>query len=306
MRTAYFLFVFLFLFSCVNESKKLPSTPQEAVAKAQETLETAAQVADLAGVFSEEESQELLNLYQTHLSKYAPTEAMNCSGDPADFFAFGVKTAEDAVLNQFPISEKMEKEYGEEFHQSISKEYKLIDADPRRQKLLTIFNKMLPYRERKNIDYSLHLIDHDMINAFAIIGGHIYFTTGILDFVDSDDELAVIMGHELGHNDKKHTVRKIQKMTIANSVLGDIGVMAANFQIVITAPFGQVDEYESDRVGAFLAHKAGYNPRKGKDFFAKLKKNEKYNLLEKLQRSHPYSAQREQCLEDYISKELKL
>jgi beta-barrel assembly-enhancing protease len=86
----------------------------------------------------------------------------------------------------------------------------------------------------------------------------------------------------------------------ADSHFGNIGVMAANLQLILTAPFGQADEYESDRVGAILAHKAGFDASKGNDFFIRLKKQEKNGLLERITRTHPYSAAREDCLNKFI------
>lgn len=251
-------------------------------------------------------NQEVIHLqetYQGFLEKFTPKN-MNCSGDPLDVFFTLSKKAENTFLNQFPISNADEEMYGEEFHRSISKEYRLIDEDSRRRKLQNMMNKMLPYRERKGINYNIHLIDHQMVNAFAIAGGHVYFTTGILNFVGSEDELAVIIGHEIGHVDKKHTIRKLQKLIIANNLLKDVGTLVANFQMVLTTPFGQVDEYEADRIGAYFAKKAGYNPRKGLNFWRKLKKRESYSVFGKIKRTHPYSSQREKCLEEYIRKNL--
>lgn len=284
-----------FFCSCLKERRALETANQ--------VKDSAEKIKEITEKLSDRELDQALVKYKDFAQPFLDTD-FDCSGDVTDFFAFGAKESENLVLNQFPISLETESEYGQEFHKSIQKEYKMIDSDSRRKDLVRILNKMLPFRERKDINYQIHLLDDDMINAFAIVGGHIYITTALLDFVDSEDELAVIIGHELGHNDKKHTVRKVQKIAIANNFLGGIGVLAANIQIMLTSPFGQVDEYESDRMGAYFAKKAGYNPRKGKDFFIKLKDKEKYSLLDKLRRSHPYSHQREKCLESYISEHL--
>jgi hypothetical protein len=231
----------------------------------------------------------------------------DCSGDPVDDFLGTAKQFENALLDAFPVSESDEIRYGGEFHQNIARQMRLADSDPRRNKPARMADKMLPFRKRKALSYTVHLVDDDKtINAFAILGGHLYVTTGLLNFVDSDDELAGIIGHEIAHVDRKHCVRKVQKFVLANQALGEWGILAANIQMIVSAPFGQEDEYDADRGGAYFAHKAGYNPRKMKDFFVKLKEKESYNQLEKLIRTHPYSEQREKCLERYISNELGL
>ncbi len=198
------------------------------------------------------------------------------------------------------ISTQEEMEIGKELFSSISKDFKIIDHDARRQNLVTIFNKMLPYRSRKDINFNIHLIESPTINAFSIAGGHVHITTGLLENVQSQDELAFIIGHEIAHIDKKHCIRKIQILKTADSHFGNLGVMAANLQLILTAPFGQADEYESDRFGAIFAHKAGFDAAKGNDFFIRLKKQEKKGLMERITRTHPFSAAREDCLNKFI------
>lgn len=236
----------------------------------------------------------------------------DCYTDPADQAGSVLKMVDDlftdfgAELTGTEVTAEKEEEIGDLFHEEIadSGEMKIIDGDPRWKKINKIFLEQLPFRDRKDIEYHIHLIDSDEINAFAIAGGHVYVTTALLEFVESDDELAGIIGHEIGHVDLKHCVRKVQKIVTASAFGGDFAALAANFQVQLTAPFGQFDEYASDRSGALLAKKAGYDPEKSLDFFIRLKAKEKYNPLEKLLRTHPYSAQREACLRHYIDHEL--
>ncbi len=228
----------------------------------------------------------------------------NCF-DPTDLAFKQYKNMENKFLEKFPVTDEQEMQYGETYHQQMAKDFKIIDNDPRHTRVKRIFEKLLPYRERKAISFQIHLLDTDAVNAFAIAGGHLYVTTALLDFVQSEDELAGIIGHEIAHVDRKHLIRQLQKIVVGNRVLGGLGELAASIQTIITAPFGQVDEYESDKFGANYAKKAGYNPRKMKDFFARLKQNEgQYDWAQKLMRTHPYSAQRESCLEAHISKNL--
>lgn len=300
-----FLIVAFSISSCSSGDSGNSSSRSKSESNSNRSEETTSETSESSeDELSNAEVEQLMAFYNDVMVKYRP-EFSGCSGDPTDLLFIAGRKAENAFLDQFPISEADEEQYGEEMHQEVIKEFRLIDSDSRRQKLQTMLDKMLPHRERKAIEYDIHLIDDDeMINAFAIVGGHLYITTALLDYVDSDDELAFIIGHELGHVDKKHTVRKVQKLVIGNSVLGDIGVMAANFQIFVSAPFGQADEYEADRMGAFFANKAGYNTSRFGDFFRKIKQDETYDPIQKMLRTHPYSEQREVCLDKYIDEKL--
>lgn len=261
---------------------------------------------------SKKEAEAIADSYGQWISAYSQPLPNDCYTDPADQAGSVLKMVDDlftdfgAELTGTEVTAEKEEEIGDLFHEEIadSGEMTIIDEDPRWKKINKILQEQLPFRERKDIEYHIHLIESEDINAFAIPGGHVYITTALLDFVESDDELAGIIGHEIGHVDLKHCVRKVQKVVTATAFGGDLAALAANFQVQLTAPFGQFDEYASDRTGARLAKQAGYDPVKTMDFFVRLKAGEKYNPLEKLLRTHPYSAQREACLRHYIDHEL--
>jgi beta-barrel assembly-enhancing protease len=283
----------LSLVACADTQTKVKEKVAEAVMdKVQE--EILKQIPALTA-----EQLKWLSQYEKIL-KALPEPACN---DLFDQVTEGANLAQTLALDIFgsSISNSEEMEIGKELFSSISKDFKIIDQDARRQDLVAIFNKMLPYRSRKDIDFNIHLIESPTINAFSIAGGHVHITTGLLENVQSKDELAFIIGHEIAHIDKKHCIRKIQILKTADSHFGNIGVMAANLQLILTAPFGQADEYESDRFGAIFAHKAGFDASKGNDFFIRLKKQEKTSLMERMTRTHPFSAAREECLNKFIA-----
>ena len=147
--------------------------------------------------------------------------AQGCFEDPADWFLFAGAEAEEIALNTFfPISEDMEIEAGEQIHEGF--EYEYIE-DERTQKLRNMLDEMRPYISR-GLEYKIFLIKDDVINAWTIPGGYIYVTTGILDFIENDDELANVIGHEIGHNENKHTTKIIQRNAPRN-IHPDIGVV---------------------------------------------------------------------------------
>jgi predicted Zn-dependent protease len=99
--------------------------------------------------------------------------------------------------------------------------------------------------------------------------------TGILDFLDTEDEIAFVLAHEISHNEKKHCIKRVQYAALASSVdpsFGEIVQMAYN---MYSLPFSKYDEYEADENGVMLMQKAGYNKSGAIAFFEKLEELEK-------------------------------
>ena len=222
--------------------------------------------------------------------------------------------AADFVWNSLvTISPEQEEQIGDEMHDNMGFP---LGTDPQKVgKLNTILKRLLPYIEREGIQYDIHLIDDDdMINAFAIAGGHVYVTTGIMNWAESDDELAFIIGHEIAHVDLEHTVNQIKRNVSIQSIadylqFGEYAGIAEQVQGTLGTPFGQVHEYTADRKGAYFVWKAGYNPSKGLAFFKRLMEMEpdaqERNDIEVFFRTHPFSDQRAECLQYFIDNELK-
>lgn len=214
------------------------------------------------------------------------------------------KGYENAALDYFPVSEAEEMIIGDSVHLEMKKQFKLTKNYAKQDYLDGIVKKISAYTNRKGISYAIHVIDDNKtLNAFSVAGGHVYITAKMVDWTESEDELAFIIAHELAHCDQKHGIRKVQKVMLGQSFLGDYGEMAAGIQIAVTAPFGQIDEYQADREGAIIVHKAGYNVRKGLRFFEKMSEKEMYDTFEKVIRTHPYSAERYKCLDTFIKEE---
>ena len=121
--------------------------------------------------------------------------------------------------------------------------------------------------KRTDIPYNIKIIDSTDINAFTTLGGYIYVNEGTLDFAQSDDELASVIGHETGHEEHRHTVTFANKAQILNILFG-IGAMFSPFlyrfgqlaQAGLLAKQSRIDELEADRYGLHLISSAGYDP----------------------------------------------
>lgn len=221
-----------------------------------------------------------------------------CFSNQEDYAIYTASQVEEKALDTFfTISPEMEKEVSSKIHSKA--EYTFIE-DERTDKLRQMLNKMKPHSSRKDIDYKVFLIEDEAVNAWTILGGYIYVTTAILEYAESDDEIAFIIGHEIGHNEHKHTHKHIQRNAPLTMVFGNTANIITNIWSRTTVAFNHHQELESDRVGIKLTREIGYDPVKGLAFWKRRAQEEKENRLEKLFRTHPYSSARYQCGIDYL------
>ncbi len=144
---------------------------------------------------------------------------------------------------------------------------------------------------RKEINYEFHLIDAEMVNAFALPGGQIFVFKGLVDFVESEAELASILGHEITHVDARHCIESFQAEMaaekIAGSVLGNdrwLAGMAMRFASrIIQGGYRQYQEFEADARGLKFSTDAGYDPSAAEKVMQRL--GEKYKEEKKLSKA---------------------
>ena len=129
------------------------------------------------------------------------------------------------------------------------------------------------------------------INAYAKFTG-IEFTSGMVHFVEDDDELAIIMGHELAHLTSKHLPKNISVAALCGTLGGLTGPFAPWATQALYAPYSRKNEREADYIGLIYAHNAGYDIEKGailwKRFALEIPKSRSKSFL----RSHPASPER--------------
>lgn len=212
--------------------------------------------------------------------------------------------AEEAIMNVLTddVTVEQQKEAGKEIFEELKSEYSFLEGEDLK-KLRKILGKMRQYISRKELTYQVFLIeDKENVNAFTVPGGNIYVTDALMRFVESDDELAVILGHEIGHNENQHTNRFLRKQNAAAKIVGkEAGTIVAGITSMLTMAFGQPQELEADRCGLYLAYSAGYNPMKGIDFFKRLGKNSESTQTIRFISTHPFPSERAGCMESYLS-----
>jgi Zn-dependent protease with chaperone function len=162
------------------------------------------------------------------------------------------------------------------------------DSNPQLRRLRSIAARIIPFASQWNPraaqwKWEVNLIGSKQINAFCMPGGKIAFYTGILDKLQlTDDEVAMVMGHEVAHALREHAREQLAKRTgtgLALSIgaqllgLGQMGDLAARGATqLLSLQFSRTDESEADLVGLELAARAGYDPRASVTLWQKMGK----------------------------------
>ncbi|MGZ3496996.1 MAG: M48 family metalloprotease [Vulcanimicrobiaceae bacterium] len=145
----------------------------------------------------------------------------------------------------------------------------VIETDPLLNEWVQdVTGKLWRETARKDVPYNIKIIHESDINAFSTLGGYVYVQTGLLDFVQSDDELAGVLGHETGHIERRHAVTMQAKSQILNLLFGIASLFSPiiyNFgnlmQAGIMSKLSRVDELQADQYGLLLMSRAGYDPQ---------------------------------------------
>ncbi|MBT8379554.1 MAG: M48 family metallopeptidase [Ignavibacteria bacterium] len=193
-----------------------------------------------------------------------------------DFLKELLNTADilnETLLEVTALSDDEENSIGIELEKQILSDMRVVRE--RKFDLKKIFNDMMSYVDRTNINYGYKVVSTDEVNAYAIAGGRMFFNTGILDFLETEDEIAFVMAHEIAHNELRHCIKRVQYAAIASSIDPSFGEIVQLAYGIYSMPFTKYDEYEADELGVWLMKKAGYDKQGAVDFFTKLEELEK-------------------------------
>lgn len=180
------------------------------------------------------------------------------------------------------VSEAQEVAMGAQYDPSVTAtfgEYKDADLDAF---IRNTGKQMGLISHRPNIEYHFKVLDSPVVNAFAVPGGYIYLTRGIMAMLNSEAELAGVMAHEMGHIAARHSASQQSKQTLGQVLL--IGGMIASKKFASIADqafqgmqllflkFSRDNEREADKLGVEYSSKVDYDAHKMADFFQVLKK----------------------------------
>jgi len=233
-----------------------------------------------------------------------------------------VQVGKSSVARNLVPAEAIEQagvqQYGELLAQAKAKGALAPDGHPQLQRLRGISARLVPFVGSWNSraaqwKWQVNLIGSKQINAFCLPGGKIAFYTGILDQLKlSDDEVAMVMGHEMAHALREHARARLAKSAGTGAALsitaqllglGEMGNMAARAGTqLLTLKFSRGDETDADLVGLELAARAGYDPRASVSLWTKMAAASKNQGGLSFLSTHPSGTDRIRILEANIGK----
>ncbi|WP_335966020.1 M48 family metalloprotease [Galbibacter sp. PAP.153] len=160
--------------------------------------------------------------------------------------------------------------------------------------------------------FEFHLLaDENVINAFALPGGQVFITYALFSQLQNEDQLAGVLGHEIGHVIGRHSADRISKQGLTQGLLSGVAVgsdsqattqMAAVIANVVNMKYGRDDELESDDLGVKFMIESGYNPEEMIGVMEILKQAAGPNRTPEFQSTHPDPENRIEKIEEAIDK----
>ena len=170
------------------------------------------------------------------------------------------------------ISQQQEVQMGQEYAQQINAQLPIVQ-DPELNRYINVLGDSIArLTSRGNLDWHFFIVDAQEVNAFAVPGGFVYVNRGLIQRADQMDELAGVLGHEIGHVVRRHTVKQMEKAQGANIgvTLACVLTSICNSQVAgaainvaggaLFARFSRQDEAEADNEGFKNTVRAGISP----------------------------------------------
>jgi len=180
------------------------------------------------------------------------------------------------------VSESQEVALGKEADPQIVAEYGLYEDEDLSRLVSELGQSLAKVSHRPQLTYTFRIVDSPIINAFALPGGYVYMTRGILVHFNSQDELAGVLGHEIGHVVARHSAEQMSKQQLAGLGLGIGSIVSEHFAryadfagaglSLLLLKYSRDQESESDRLGVEYSTKNGYDAHRMAEFFGTLER----------------------------------
>ncbi len=185
------------------------------------------------------------------------------------------------------ISEQEEIAMGGKAFEEILSKSKVIKSSPQAAAVERVGRRLSASAGKPNFKWEFVLVEDKQINAFCLPGGKIVFYSGIMPILENDDEIAVVMSHEIAHAVARHGAERMSQQQLVNAAgniaavflegksqqTKDIFYGAYGFGAAagILLPYSRKHEFEADYIGLLLMKKSGYNPQAAVGFWQKMK-----------------------------------
>jgi beta-barrel assembly-enhancing protease len=200
--------------------------------------------------------------------------------EAAGFAALGLAVA--LGISACGVSQQQEVQLGQQESAQIQQQLPLVQDPLINQYVTSLGNQIASKTSRADLQWQFYVVNTDVVNAFALPGGIVYVNRGVLERADKMDELAGVMGHEIEHVVRRHSVKQMEQMQGANvgvalacSLTNVCNNQAAAAAInvggtAIFAKFSREDEVQADEGGFHNVMNAGISPEGMLSFFQKL------------------------------------
>jgi predicted Zn-dependent protease len=212
------------------------------------------------------------------------------------------------------MSEAQELQLGQESDAQVRKEMGVYE-DPELQRYVeSVGLRMAQSSQRPQLPWHFTVVDSPAVNAFALPGGYIYITRGILAYLNDEAQMAGVLGHEIGHVTARHAAQQYSKATAAQLGLGlgsifspyaraASGVAGGGLQLLFLK-YGRDDELQADRLGAEYAAKNGWDPEGVQNMLrtlARIDEQSDRKGTPNYLMTHPASADRVQRIDETVA-----
>jgi predicted Zn-dependent protease len=180
------------------------------------------------------------------------------------------------------ISEEQEIAMGQQAATEVEASLGLVDDAELQRYVQEIGAALAAGSQRPNLPWRFRVVEDPTPNAFALPGGFIYVTRGMMNFMENEAELATVLGHEIGHVTARHSVQQMSRQQLAQLGLGigailsptvaELGGTISGGLQLLFLKYGRDDERQSDELGFGYALQAGYDVREMDDVFAVLQR----------------------------------
>ncbi len=179
------------------------------------------------------------------------------------------------------VSQQQELALGASSDKEVVAQMGLVEDPALQDYVASVGRKLAALSERPELPWSFRVIDDPVVNAFALPGGYIYITRGILAHFNSESEMAAVLGHEIGHVTARHGASQMSKQMVAQLGLGvgavlapeaaeQFGELASIASGLLFLKFGRDDERQADDLGLRYSVAGGFDPRPMTDVFRTL------------------------------------
>lgn len=185
------------------------------------------------------------------------------------------------------VSPEQESQIGAQQYTQSVKQFGGVNDNARLNEFVArIGARLVPFAERQDVKWTFTVLNSEVVNAFAIPGGYVYITRGLLALAQDESQVAAVLAHEMGHVNARHSAQQMSQGMLANIGLQAIGI-ATNSNIASQAGgigadlfmkgYSRQHEYESDALSVRYLAKAGYDPYANEKFLTML---QQYTQLE--------------------------